>query len=157
DMSVDADAIPLTDVGGNIGIKVDKSSSYLFKLDFNGAKPVLKVSELPIYIRGGMNDWLEEDQLAFNATNAANSNEAGHVYVRTIALTTDNVFFKVATADWSTVNLGAPTDDGLAVEIGQEVSLAASNGNLAIMPSVAGDYKFSFDLTNKTLVITGPN
>jgi len=157
DMSADADAIPLTDVGGNIGIKVDKSSSYLFKLDFNNAKPVLKVSELPIYIRGGMNGWGESDQMSFNATDAGNSNEAGHVYVTTLTLAADNVFFKVATADWSTINLGAPTDDGLAVELGVEVPLAASNGNLAIFPAVAGDYKFSFDLTNKTLVVTGPN
>ncbi len=157
DMSADADAVPLTNVGGNIGIKVDKSSSYLFKLDFNAAKPVLKVSELPIYIRGGMNGWGEVDQMAFNATDAGNSNEAGHVYVKTIALSTENVFFKVATADWSTINLGAPTDDGLAVQLGQEVSLAASNGNLAIQPAVAGDYMFRFDLTNKTLVVTGPN
>jgi pullulanase len=157
DISADADAIALTEVGGNIAIKVDKSSSYLFKLDFNSAKPVLKVSELPIYIRGGMNGWGEDDQMEFNATDAGNSNEAGHVYVKTIPLTTDNVFFKVATADWSTINLGAPTDDGLAVEIGKEVSLAPTNGNLAIMPAVSGDYIFRFDLTKKTLVVTGPN
>ena len=157
DMSADADAIALSNVGGNIGITVDKSSSYLFKLDFNSAKPVLKVSELPVYIRGGMNGWGESDQLAFDATDAGNTNEAGHKYVKNINLAAENVFFKVATADWSTVNLGAPTDDGLAVEIGQEVSLAATNGNLAIFPTVAGEYKFSFDLVNKTLVVTGPN
>jgi len=115
------------------------------------------VSELPIYIRGGMNGWGESDQMSFNATDAGNSNEAGHVYVTTLTLAADNVFFKVATADWSTINLGAPTDDGLAVELGVEVPLAASNGNLASFPAVAGDYKFSFDLTNKTLVVTGPN
>ncbi|MEH8019195.1 hypothetical protein MN202_18305 [Rheinheimera muenzenbergensis] len=157
DMSADADAIALTDVGGNIGIKVSKSSSYLFKLDFNTAKPVLKVTELPIYIRGGMNGWGEEHQLAFNATDADNTNEAGHTYVTGINLAADNVFFKVATADWSTVNLGAPTDDGLTVEVGQEVSLGATNGNLAIFPATAGEYNFSFDLVNKKLVVTGPN
>ena len=154
DMSADADAIALTDVGGNIGITVDKSSSYLFELDFNTAKPVLKVSELPIYIRGGMNGWGEVDQVAFDATDAGNSNEAGHLYAKTITLDGNNVFFKVATADWSTINLGAPTDDGLAVTLGQQVSLAATNGNLGFLPPAAGDYKFSFDLVNKTLVIT---
>lgn len=157
DMSTDADAIPLTNVGGNIGITVNKSSSYLFKLDFNTAKPVLKVSELPIFIRGGMNGWGESDQLAFNATDAANANEAGHVYVKNINLAADNVFFKVATSDWSTINLGAPTDDGLSIEVGQEVSLGATNGNLAIFPAVAGEYQFRFDQRNKTLVVTGPN
>lgn len=157
DMSADADALALTDVNGNIAIKVDKSSSYLFKLDFNSAKPVLKVSELPIYIRGGMNGWGEVDQMAFDATDAGNPNEAGHVYVADINLAADNVFFKVATADWSTINLGAPTDDGITVELGQPVSLAATNGNLAFFPAVAGNYKFSYDLVNKTLVVTGPN
>ncbi|MBU2113393.1 MAG: hypothetical protein KKE94_06415, partial [Gammaproteobacteria bacterium] len=154
DMSADADAIALSDVNGNIAITVDKSSSYLFELDFNTAKPVLKVSELPIYIRGGMNGWGEVDQVAFDATDAGNSNEAGHLYAKTITLDGNNVFFKVATADWSTINLGAPTDDGLAVTLGQQVSLAATNGNLGFLPPAAGDYKFSFDLVNKTLVIT---
>lgn len=156
DISDDADALPLADIGGNIGLTVAESSSYLFTLDFNSAKPVLKVSELPIYIRGGMNGWGEVDQMAFNATDAGNSNEAGHVYVTTIMLPATEQAFKVATADWTTINLGALTDDGVTMELDQVVSLAASNGNLAFIPAVAGEYTFTFDSVNKTLVITRP-
>ncbi|WP_337880171.1 hypothetical protein [Rheinheimera sp.] len=154
DISTDADALPLTEVGGNIAVTIPKSTSYRFTLNYANAKPVLKVAELPIFVRGGMNGWGEVDQLEFAATDAANTNEAGHVYQKTLSLGADNVFFKIATADWSTINLGAPTDDTFAVQEGQTVELNTSNGNLAFDPASAGDYKFSFDQRAKTLVVT---
>ncbi|WP_333607707.1 hypothetical protein [Arsukibacterium sp.] len=153
DMSEDDNAIPLTNVGGNIGIVVDKSSSYLFELNYAAARPVLKVSELPIYIRGGMNSWGSANQLMFRTSSVDNTNESGHVYSSTIMLAADNVFFKVATDDWATINLGAPTDDGLAISVGQEVELFSTNGNLSINPAMAGEYNFIFNERAKTLVV----
>lgn len=157
DFSDDADAIPLSNVGGNIGIMVDKSSSYLFELNFSAARPVLKVSELPIYIRGGMNGWGADDQLTFQVTNPDNLAESGHIYSTTIMLMAQNEFFKVASDDWSTINLGAPTDDGLAMEVGVEVGLFRTNGNLSISAPVAGEYRFIFNQREKTLLIESAN
>ena len=157
DLSDDADAIPLSNVGGNIGITVDKSSSYLFELNFAAARPVLKVSELPIYVRGGMNGWGSDNQLTFQVSDADDSPESGHVYSSRIMLDADNVFFKVATDDWATINLGAPTDDGLTIEVGQEVELFSTNGNLAINPAIAGEYLFIFNERAKTLVVEPAN
>jgi len=154
DLSADADALPLSEVGGNIAVTIPKSTSYRFTLNYANAKPVLKVAELPIFIRGGMNGWGESDQLEFATTDAANSNEGGHIFTKTIALDGENVFFKVATSDWSTINLGAPTDDTFAVQEGETVQLNTSNGNLAFDPASAGDYKFTFDQSAKTLVVT---
>lgn len=154
--SEDEDAVMLTayDDNTNIGITADETTSYLFAVDFSGENPVVKVSKLPIFLRGGMNGWGEDDQFAFNATDAGNTNEAGHEYVVSADLAAENVFFKVATSDWSTINLGAPTDDGLAVTVDTSVGLESTNGNLGFNPSSAGTYKFTFDEKAKTLIVT---
>lgn len=153
--STDADALPLVDKGGNIGVVVDETMSYKFELIYNAAKPTLKVSKLPIYIRGGMNGWGEVDKLAFNAVDAGEAREAGHEYVSSIALGADNVFFKVATSDWSTVNLGSATDGPEAMSLNTPLVLGGANdNNLSFDPAAAATFKFIFNEKTKTLTIT---
>ncbi|MDA8621544.1 hypothetical protein N9L48_02760 [Psychrosphaera sp.] len=158
--STDDDAIELTASNdGNFEVVVDESTSYKFELTYNAEdfeqKPVVKVSKLPIFIRGGMNGWGEVDKMAFNTTDAANTREAGHEYVTTLSLGADNVFFKVATGDWSTINLGSATDGVEAVTVDTPVVLGGANdNNLSFDPAAAGDFKFIFNDKTKTLTIT---
>ncbi len=54
-MSDDADAETVTDKGGNMQVSVAKSTSYKFAVSFDDdGNEVVKVSEAPIYIRGGV-------------------------------------------------------------------------------------------------------
>ena len=158
-ISDDDDAIAITESGGNMQIVADESTSYKFELSYDAddftTKPVLKVSKLPIYVRGGMNGWGEEDQMAFNAVDAGNPREAGHEYVKSIELGADNVFFKIATGDWSTINLGSATDGAEAITLDTPVVLGGANdNNLSFDPVTAGTYKFIFNDKTKTLTIT---
>jgi hypothetical protein len=155
--SADDDAVALTkyDDNTNIGITADESTSYLFAVDFSQEETIVKVSKLPIFLRGGMNGWGETDQFAFNATDADNDNEAGHEYVISASLAAENVFFKVATSDWSTVNLGSATDGPEALSLDTSVTLGGANdNNLSFNPASAGTYKFTFNEKSKTLVIS---
>ncbi len=158
-ISEDDDAIAISEAGGNMQILADESTSYKFELTYDAddftIKPVLKVSKLPIFVRGGMNGWGEVDQMAFNAVDAGNTREAGHEYVSTIELGADNVFFKVATGDWSTINLGSATDGPEAVSLDSPVVLGSANdNNLSFDPAAAGTFKFIFNDKTKTLTVT---
>lgn len=152
--STDDDAVALTNMDKNFGITADESTSYLFEVSYAGSSPTVKVSKLPIYLRGGMNGWGATDQFAFNATDDANTNEAGHEYTVSIAVAAGAVQFKVATDDWSTINLGAPTDDLLQVAVDTEIELNTTNGNLALNPESATTYEFIFNEKAKTLTVS---
>lgn len=157
-ISDDADAIAITEAGGNMQIVADESTSYKFELTYDAndfeLKPVLKVSKLPIFVRGGMNGWGEVDKMSFNATDPAEK-EAGHEYAATLSLGADNVFFKVATGDWATINLGSATDGVEALAVDTPVVLGGANdNNLSFDPAAAGDFKFIFNDKTKTLTIS---
>lgn len=161
-ISEDDDALTITEAGGNMQVIADESTSYKFELTYDAAdfekKPVLKVSKLPIFIRGGMNGWGEVDKLAFNAVTPASTGEdkeAGHEYTATLSLGADNVFFKVATGDWATINLGSATDGVEALTVDTPVVLGGANdNNLSFDPAAAGDFKFIFNDKTKTLTIS---
>lgn len=157
-ISDDADAIAITEAGGNMQIVADESTSYKFELTYDAndfeLKPVLKVSKLPIFVRGGMNGWGEVDKMSFNATDPEEK-EAGHEYTTTLSLGADNVFFKVATGDWATINLGSATDGVEALAVDSPVVLGGANdNNLSFDPAAAGDFKFIFNDKTKTLTIS---
>jgi pullulanase len=153
--SDDEDALPLVNKDGNIGVVADESMSYKFELIYGEETPTLKVSKLPIYIRGGMNGWGEVDQMALNTVDEVETREAGHEYISTLSLGADSVFFKVATGDWSTVNLGSATDGPEAVSLDTPLVLGSANdNNLSFDPDAAGDFKFIFNQKTKTLTIS---
>ncbi|MDB2373386.1 hypothetical protein N9W11_02375 [Psychrosphaera haliotis] len=158
-LSEDADALSVSETGGNMQITVGETSTYLFKLTFNpndfSQKPELKISNVPIYIRGGMNGWGETNKLAFVPTDSGNSNEAGKTLISEVELPLGSLEFKVASSDWSTVDLGSSTDGKEAVVIGESIGLGkAGDNNLIITPTEAGDYTFKLDVGTKTLTVT---
>ena len=93
---------------------------------------------VPIYLRGGFNGWGTDNEMAF--TGAAG-------YRADIDLEAGEYSFKVASEDWSTVNIGA----GEASTLGEGVPLAVVDGpgtpNLSATIAEAGSYTFTLDLS----------
>ena len=145
---------------GNIQVSVAKATSYKFEVSFATADPVVKVSEAPLYLRGGVTGtgWGADafNQLGFIATDAANTAEASHVYSLEVDYVGGAAQFKVADEGWGGnfgYNYGVEVAD-TAVELGVPLTLVNSNNNILIdVP--AGIYIFAFDDgVTKTITVT---
>jgi pullulanase len=152
-----ADAIAVTDDGGNMRVSVPKSTSYQFEVIFDSADPVVKVSEAPLYLRGSITDWgaSETNQLMFAANDAGNSAETSHTYSIEVAISNAGEF-KVADEGWGGsfgYNYGVEVAD-TKVELGVALELVQSNNNIKI-DFPAGTYIFAFeDGVTKTMTVT---
>jgi pullulanase len=107
-----------------------------------------------VLLPGDMNGW---DVLV---ANAFTYNDDG-TYSVTEPLTAETYEFKIATDDWSTVNLGATSVDSKTVTIGEALDLLqGSNDNLSITIDTDGDYLFTIlpvaDYSSVQLAVTGP-
>ncbi|MFW8589453.1 alpha-1,6-glucosidase domain-containing protein [Glaciecola sp. 2405UD65-10] len=132
--------------GGNMSISVSSDASYVFTLDASDtAAPILTVVNeepyvgTPVYIRGSMNSWGTDNELEY---------QGGRIYhSEGIFIPAGEHLFKVASEDWSTVNLGGVSADAtdITVTLGNNQYLAASNNNLALDIQEAGNYVFIFD------------
>jgi len=127
----------------NLSIEIATDGTYIFTLDaFNTASPVLTVkNEEPfvgttVFIRGGMNGWSEDNPLTYIG---------GAKYQASFTVAAGTYEFKVASGDWSTVNMGAPGDDTEVFEGEKQSLVAGSNDNLSMTFTTAGDYTFVFD------------
>ncbi len=159
--STDPDALPLV-AGGNIEVQPPKSTSYQFQISYaEGPVGVLKVSEAPIYIRGGIygsGDWAADETMRLNfiPTNPGKPDEAGHVY-SSVVTTSGTGFFKIADFDWGGAygfNYGAATD-GVQVVLGEPLQLIGGGDSKDIgFQHPAGQYLFSFDDVTKQLTVT---
>ena len=86
-----------------------------------------------------MNGWGETNPLTYIG--------AGQ-YTATFSVEANTYNFKVASADWSTVNMGAPSND-TEVLIGEaQLLLANSYDNLSITFSETQEYTFTFDASD---------
>jgi hypothetical protein len=168
ELSEDADAEEITAKGGdgnNFGVSVDKTSTYKFEISYQTADPVVKVSEAPLYLRGGVttNDWeftTEVNQLTLITTDddplTGNSAEASQTYSLAVEYAGGAAAFKVADADWGGAlgyDYGVELD-GTTVELGVALPLTYKGKNIGIdVP--AGSYIFAFeDGVTKTLTVT---
>jgi hypothetical protein len=164
-LSEDGDAetiIAAGDDGGNLSVAVDKTSTYKFEISYQTADPVVKVSEAPLYLRGGVvpgyGDWsaAEATQLNLITTDEDKTNEASQVYSLEVEYAGGATAFKVADADWG----GALGYDygvelkGTNVELGVALPLTYKGENIGIdVP--AGTYIFAFeDGVTKTMTVT---
>lgn len=145
---------------GNIQVEVAKSASYKFEVSYATADPVVKVSEAPLYLRGGItgSGWGADDgnQLGFTATDAGNTAEASHTYSLEVNYAGGAAQFKVADEGWGGdlgYNYGVEVADTV-VELGVPLTLINSNNNVLIdIP--AGTYIFSFeDGVTKSMTVT---
>lgn len=159
-ISADADAIAVTDNGGNMSVSVAKATSYKFEVSYVTADPVVKVSEAPLYLRGGVTgtgwDAGTGNQLGFIATDDANTAEASHTYSLEVNYGGGGAQFKVADEGWGGTlgyNYGVEVAD-TAVALGVPLTLV-NDGNNILIDVPAGTYIFAFeDGVTKTMTVT---
>ena len=119
----------------------------VFTLDTSGSTPVISVAiDEPFYgdttinVRGTMNDW-GTDAMEYIGND---------IYSYTTILSSNTYKFKIASLDWSTVNLGFDS-----VSFGNN-SLATSdvNGDIEIVVIEDAEYQFILDISNGSPVIS---
>jgi pullulanase len=131
--------------GGDMSVVITDANNYTFSVDASlPATPILTIAasvekpvygETTIYIRGSINangGWNLEDPMLFVGNST---------YVTNINITAGNHEFKVASEDWSTVNVGV---DSGAAELGVPLVLDGG-GNIGINIENDGDYLFTVD------------
>ena len=136
--------LTLASGGGDLSLTIAEAGNYVFALDASTAdSPVLSVrGEVPygetvVMLRGDMNDYGESDPLIYDSDGQ---------YTVTVELTAGTYGFKVASADWATVNLGAVSADEAEVALDTpEDLLQGSNDNLSIEIATDGSYVFTLD------------
>jgi pullulanase len=157
-----ADVLLATDenlaaVGANMRLSITESDTYTFRLDaLDPANPVLNVvQKIPfadntILLRGSLNGWDESSPFSYQGKG---------IYVRTQSLTAGSYEFKVATADWSTVDLGALSGDVADVELTLEEATAAKGANFKLSIPADGSYDFVVDASfnGRILIMVFPS
>ena len=138
----------------NLSISIALDGTYIFELDASDTNaPTLTVkNEDPfvgttIFLRGGMNGWGETDVM---------NHIGGGIYQGTFNVSAETHSFKIASGDWSTVNLGAPSADFEITEAVTQVLVSGSSDNFSMTFTQAGNYTFYLDvsdLTEPTLAI----
>ena len=143
----------------NLSLTIVDDGSYVFVVDASDPDaPTLTVRNQELFagstvlLRGDMNGFDESTPLTYNDDGT---------YSVTAALTAGTYGFKLASADWSTVNLGATSVDTVTVTIGEALDLLqGSNDNLSITIDTDGDYLFTIlpvaDYSSVQLAVTGP-
>ncbi|QQX78937.1 pullulanase-type alpha-1,6-glucosidase [Shewanella sp. KX20019] len=150
--SAESDAAVTLDVaellaisGANMTFEADEATSYAFVFDASNRDEItLAIFKADmfagntVYVRGGMNGWGEVDAFSYQGMS---------VYTVDIALEVGDNEFKVATGDWSTVDLGAATEqEDISLDMVQ--TLASKGANMHLDVTEAGTYRFT---------LTGPD
>jgi len=130
----------------NFSITISTEATYIFALDAsNTSAPILTVrNEEPfvgttVFIRGGMNAWGETNPFSYIGNGQ---------YSATFTVAAGRYDFKVASSDWATVNMGAPSGDSEVLLGEQQLLLAGSQTNLSMNFADSGEYTFIFDASN---------
>ena len=102
----------------------------------SGFEPPVPYGDTPIFLRGQFNGW-GADPLSY---------VGGGAYEGYLALDAGDYEFKIASEDWSTVDIAAPEGEG-AVAIGEPIALSAAGrlSNLSMTVPAAGEYRFLLD------------
>ncbi|EHR41170.1 alpha-1,6-glucosidase domain-containing protein [Alishewanella jeotgali] len=103
-----------------------------------GAPDIPPYAATDVFIRGGFNGWGEAD--AFNYDGAG-------IYTASINIDQGSYEFKVASSDWSTVNMGAGAA-GNQVVVGTPLVIQTSNDNLRIDIAKSSTYVFTLNANN---------
>jgi pullulanase len=110
----------------------------------DATRPTLTVSPLgpygtAIFLRGSMNEWGADTTFRFRYLGDGR-------YLLEAALAAGNYEFKVADADWSSVNVGGAEGDAVSIAPGEAKTLARGKnpGNLKF--SVPADARYTFEL-----------
>ena len=125
----------------NLVLNIETADRYVFVFNVTDLDaPTIGVfkeafwGDTQVYIRGGMNGWGAADMFEYQGEG---------VYTADIELSAGSIEFKVASEDWSTVNLGNPNDAASNIVTPSEPKiLGASNNNLMIEIAESGLYEF---------------
>ncbi|MFC4699132.1 alpha-1,6-glucosidase domain-containing protein [Glaciecola siphonariae] len=137
-----AENTALAENGDNLKLDITEAGKYIFvfdTVDLDAPKVRVFAEEFfgatTVYVRGSLNGWGESDPLVYQGDG---------VYSVNIDLTGADVAFKVASSDWSTVNLGAFSDAeaGVPLETLKHLNQDGNSGNLTIAGPEAGNYEF---------------
>lgn len=142
--------------GANLQMTIENDGDYIFVFNTaNLAEPTVSVfnaqmfGETTVFIRGSINGWGEVDSLVYQGNG---------VYSTDIAIDAGEYEFKVASADWSTVDFGAVGDDTV-VTLGQPKALGSKGANLKLSISESATYRFSVkgpDPSNPQVTVSVP-
>uniref|UniRef100_UPI0030F4B091 alpha-1,6-glucosidase domain-containing protein n=1 Tax=Paraglaciecola sp. TaxID=1920173 RepID=UPI0030F4B091 len=131
--------------GSNLKLTLAEDATLKFSVDASDINaPIFTVEyEEPfypttVYVRGGMNGWGEANPLNYLV---------GGQYMTTIDIAAGSYEFKIASADWSTVDYGSADADG-STAIGNVKDAGISGNNLAITIPVDGSYTFLFNVAD---------
>ena len=108
----------------------------------SGAPDIPPYEATTVFVRGAMNGWGEVDTFSY---------EGDGIYMATIDIAAGSYEFKVASADWSTVDFGAGAD-GQAVTLGQAKTLGRSGANLQLNLVNSATYVFVLDANMKIVM-----
>ena len=106
------------------------------------ASLVAKIKSTPLFVRGSLNEWgtslsfKRVAPLRFAATTSA-------------VLPIGRVEFKIASADWGTVDLGGTTDTPIGTN--RAAALTMGGGNLVLDIKAPGRYRFDLDATDDSV------
>ena len=144
----------------NLTISIPADGEYRFVLDaIDPVNPTLTVTNaetftVPVFVRGAMNGWSEDNPMSYIGRS---------VYQATISgMDAIEYEFKLASADWATVDLSTADPDNAVVNEGEAKNLGPGGGmpNMTITPSIAGDYLFTLqavDPINPVLTVVNAN
>ena len=110
----------------------------------SGFEPPVPYGDTAIFLRGAFNGW-GADPLRYSG---------GGLYEGYLQLDAGDYQFKIASEDWSTVDISAP-EGGTEITLGVPATLSAAGGqpNLSISVPAGGEYRFALDATNSAAPI----
>lgn len=113
--------------------------------------PEPEPADTNIYLRGGMNDWGTGNEWALEQVSDTE-------WVLENVTIPAGVQFKIADADWSTINLGGPgEEEGVVVTIGAPFELVSGGKNLVLNADFTGKATLSLTDGNYSLLLTPAN
>jgi len=125
----------------NLSISVAAAGEYRFLLDaLDADAPVLTVTNArafptEVYVRGSLNGWGTDDPLEYVGQGN---------YQVAISVEAGDHLFKIASSDWATVDLSAPGDGSVPIELDTATALSGPrNPNFAISIPATGEYLFT--------------
>lgn len=127
---------------GNIGLNIAEAGRYAFVLDVSASgKQLAVVPDLPptygdtaIYLRGSLNGWGTDNPLAYDGYG---------VYSVDFSADAGTLEFKIASADWSTVDLGI----GGSLTLGEPIAVVAGGANAQLNLEQGGSYRLTIITT----------
>lgn len=130
--------VPALSIGVFVKYQGDSQGYGLSAQATIGAPDVVPYGDTTVYLRGTLNGWSTDDAMIYQGEG---------IYTIAVALlANETIDFKVASSDWSTVNLGNSASP--QVIEGEDKVLVAGENNLLFTPSADATYVFTLDASD---------